>query len=65
MLKLRSKWLFQMGNDPKHTTKCLSRPLWATKVMFWNSPTNQSHPLGFFFLFPKLASLITGYTGKT
>jgi hypothetical protein len=35
-LKLGHKWVFQMDNDPKHTSKVVVK--WTTKARYWSGP---------------------------
>ena len=38
-LKLGRKWVFQMNNDPKHTSKVLAKWLKDNKVKVWEWPS--------------------------
>ena len=46
-LKLGRKWVFQMGNDPKHTSKVVAK--WLNdnkvKVLEWSSQRNDLNPI--------------------
>ena len=35
-LKLGRKWVFQMDNDPKHTSKAVAKWLKTTKSRYWS-----------------------------
>ena len=35
-LKLGRKWVFQMDNDPKHTSKVVEKDLRTTKSRYWS-----------------------------
>ena len=35
-LKLGRKWVFQIDNDPKHTSKVVAKSLRTTKSRYWS-----------------------------
>ena len=42
-LKLGHKWVFQMDNDPKHTSKVVAK--WLKKVLEWPSQSHDLNPI--------------------